>query len=93
MSSFRLLTVGSTVDEAAFLFQSLEKACQMQLMVEAAAANGIPKSIIPDDIARATAIASQSPVCLISQLIKSGCQIYSLMLVISSSFSNSMLSI
>ncbi|KAI1388791.1 arad-like aldolase/epimerase [Hypoxylon trugodes] len=44
-----LLTVGSTVDEAGFMFGLLDRACAMQLQVEAAAANGIPKQIISDE--------------------------------------------
>ncbi|KAL1964321.1 hypothetical protein VTN77DRAFT_7141 [Rasamsonia byssochlamydoides] len=56
-----LLTVGTTVDEAAFLFYSLDKACHSQLMAEAAAANGIPKKIIPDHVAKYTADAVQNP--------------------------------
>lgn len=44
-----LLTVGRTVDEAAFLFLSLEHACQGQLLAEAAAANGLKKRIISDE--------------------------------------------
>ncbi|KAI1761706.1 arad-like aldolase/epimerase [Hypoxylon sp. FL1150] len=44
-----LLTVGSTVDEAGFMFGLLDRACAMQLQVEAAAANGIPKNIISDE--------------------------------------------
>lgn len=56
------MTVGSTVDEAAFLFYSLDKACQSQLMAEAAAANGVPKKIIPDHVAKYTASAVQNPV-------------------------------
>lgn len=58
----RLLTVGTTVDEAAFLFYSLDKACHSQLMAEAAAANGIPKIIISDEVAAYTAASVQSPV-------------------------------
>jgi ribulose-5-phosphate 4-epimerase/fuculose-1-phosphate aldolase len=56
------LTVGNTVDEAAFLFFSLDKACHSQLMAEAAAANGVPKIIISDEVAAYTAQAVQSPV-------------------------------
>jgi hypothetical protein len=52
------------VDEAAFLFYSLDKACQCQLLAEAAAANGIPKKIIPDHVAQYTADAVQDPVSL-----------------------------
>ena len=44
-----LLTVGSTVDEAAFLFRLMEKSCEVQLLAEAAAANGIEKNIISDE--------------------------------------------
>jgi ribulose-5-phosphate 4-epimerase/fuculose-1-phosphate aldolase len=44
-----LLTVGATVDEAAFLFGSMERSCQVQLLAEAAAANGIKKLIISDE--------------------------------------------
>lgn len=44
-----LLTVGGTVDEAAFLFLSAEHACQGQLLAEAAAANGLEKILITDE--------------------------------------------
>ena len=44
-----LLTVGQTVDEAAYLFRLMEKSCEAQLLVEAAAANGIQKQIIRDE--------------------------------------------
>ena len=57
-----LLTVGHTVDEAAFLFGSLDKACQSQLMADAAAANGVPKKIIPHEVAQFTGEAVQNPV-------------------------------
>lgn len=60
--SFSLLSVGETVDEAAFLFYSLEQACHSQLLADAAAANGAPKQIIPANIAQYTADAVQSPV-------------------------------
>lgn len=49
-----LLTVGSTVDEAAFLFTNMERSCEVQLMVEAAAANGIEKVYVDDEAARYT---------------------------------------
>lgn len=57
-----LLTVGQTVDEAAFLFSSLENACHSQLLAEAAAANGVPKKIIKDEVAQYTAETAQNPV-------------------------------
>ncbi|CAG9948201.1 unnamed protein product [Clonostachys rosea f. rosea IK726] len=44
-----ILTCGSNVGEAAGLFIALERACQRQLMIEAAAANGIPKRYIHRD--------------------------------------------
>lgn len=44
-----LLTVGRTVDEAAFLFYSMERACEGQLLAEAAAANGHKKVLITDE--------------------------------------------
>ncbi|KAJ0424070.1 class II aldolase/adducin N-terminal [Aspergillus carlsbadensis] len=56
-----LLTVGQTVDEAAWLFASLDHACHSQLMAEAAAANGITKKIIPANVAQYTADAAQNP--------------------------------
>ncbi len=43
-----LLTVGQTVDEAGYLFTLMERTCQVQLLVEAAAANGLPKRFIGD---------------------------------------------
>jgi ribulose-5-phosphate 4-epimerase/fuculose-1-phosphate aldolase len=48
-----ILTVGQTVDEAAFWFLSLDKSCQAQLLVDAAAAGaGHEKKIIdPKDAA------------------------------------------
>ena len=44
-----LLTVGHTVDSAAFLFGLGERLCKIQLLAEAAAANGIPKVLISDE--------------------------------------------
>ncbi|OAG09402.1 arad-like aldolase/epimerase [Paraphaeosphaeria sporulosa] len=50
-----ILTVGQTVDEAAFWFLSLDKTCQTQLLVDAAAAgNGLEKKIIADKEASET---------------------------------------
>jgi len=44
-----ILTVGQSVDEAAFWFLSLDKTCQAQLLVDAAAANNASvKKIIPN---------------------------------------------
>ena len=48
-----LLTVGKTVDEAAFLFTSMENSCRVQLLADAAAAgNGYPKILITDEEAK-----------------------------------------
>ncbi|KAJ5692977.1 Meiotically protein [Penicillium macrosclerotiorum] len=56
-----LLTVGRTVDEAAILYSMLDNACHSQLLAEAAAANGIPKRVINDEVARYTAEFAQNP--------------------------------
>lgn len=51
-----LLTVGQSVDEAAFWFISLDKTCQAQLLADAAAAgNGFEKKIIDEQEADYTA--------------------------------------
>jgi ribulose-5-phosphate 4-epimerase/fuculose-1-phosphate aldolase len=47
-------TVGNTVDEAAYLYTLMERSCEIQLMVEAAAANGIPKVYVDDEAAAYT---------------------------------------
>ena len=70
LRTYRLLTVGRTVDEAAFLFSSLDHACHSQLMADAAAANGVPKKIIDDNVAQYTAEAVQNPV---SDLLPPSC--------------------
>ena len=44
-----ILTVGGTVDEAAYLFRLMERSCEAQLLVEAAAANGVEKKVIRDE--------------------------------------------
>lgn len=58
-----LLTVGSTVDEAAFLFTSMERSCEVQLLVDAAAASGREKVFVSDDVAEYTFGATSDPVC------------------------------
>ncbi|KAH7879727.1 arad-like aldolase/epimerase [Lentinula edodes] len=50
-----LLTLGDTVDEAVYLFGALDRLCHVQLMVEAAAANNIPKTLISEEDAEFTA--------------------------------------
>jgi ribulose-5-phosphate 4-epimerase/fuculose-1-phosphate aldolase len=42
------------VDEAAYLYTLMERSCEIQLMVEAAAANGIPKVYVDDEAAAYT---------------------------------------
>jgi ribulose-5-phosphate 4-epimerase/fuculose-1-phosphate aldolase len=54
-----LITVGSTVDEAAYLYTLLEKSCRIQLMVEA---TGLPKRIVPDEEAASTFRMASDPV-------------------------------
>ncbi|THH04721.1 hypothetical protein EW145_g5309 [Phellinidium pouzarii] len=54
-----LLTLGKTVDEAVYLFSALENQCRAQLMVEAAAANGLKKRVIDNEDARFTASTIQ----------------------------------
>ncbi|KAG2420131.1 hypothetical protein HFD88_004931 [Aspergillus terreus] len=49
-----LLTVGATVDEAAYLFICMERSCKGQLLIEAAASNGIPKLLISQEEAEYT---------------------------------------
>ncbi|ANB15213.1 aldolase, putative class II aldolase/adducin domain protein, putative [Sugiyamaella lignohabitans] len=43
-----LLTVGQTVDEAAYLFTLMERSCQAQLLADAAESSGKPKMFIPE---------------------------------------------
>jgi ribulose-5-phosphate 4-epimerase/fuculose-1-phosphate aldolase len=50
-----LITVGRSVDEAAFWFISLERTCQAQLLADAASAAGFEKKIIDDEEAAYTA--------------------------------------
>lgn len=56
-----LLTVGTTVDEAAYLYTLMERSCEIQLMVEAAAANGIPKVYVDDKAAEYTFRMASDP--------------------------------
>ncbi|CCE81713.1 Piso0_002378 [Millerozyma farinosa CBS 7064] len=56
-----LLTLGSTVDEAAALFILTENSCQAQLLMDAATASGKKKQIIPDDVAEYTCKTTGDP--------------------------------
>jgi len=64
-----LLTVGETVDEAAYRHIIMERTCQAQLLAEQAAANGIKKKIICDEDAHYTADALSEPVIFISSFL------------------------
>lgn len=57
-----LLTVGKTVDEAAYLFTLLENCCEIQLKVEAAAAAGLQKLLVKDEVAIHTYQTTSNPV-------------------------------
>lgn len=59
-----LLTVGNTVDEAAYLYTLMERSCEVQLMVEAAAANGVPKVYVPEESAKFTFESASDPEAL-----------------------------
>jgi ribulose-5-phosphate 4-epimerase/fuculose-1-phosphate aldolase len=56
-----LLTAGSTVDEVAYLFTSLERTCEVQIMVES---TNLPKKRIGHDEAQFTANVNADPVGL-----------------------------
>ncbi|KAL1305625.1 hypothetical protein AAFC00_007225 [Neodothiora populina] len=56
-----LITVGSTVDEAAYLYTLLDKSCGIQLMAEA---TGLPKRIVPEAEAAGTFKVAADPECL-----------------------------
>ncbi|RFU26264.1 hypothetical protein B7463_g10073, partial [Scytalidium lignicola] len=56
-----LLTVGATVDEAAWLFTSMEKSCRVQLLAEAALRDGVQKVLIKDEEAKFNYDAESDP--------------------------------
>ena len=56
-----ILTCGQSVGEAAGFYIALERACQAQLLAEAAAANGLPKRYIGE----------KEAVCVTSQQVQS----------------------
>ncbi|KAF2743938.1 arad-like aldolase/epimerase [Sporormia fimetaria CBS 119925] len=56
-----LLTVGGTVDEAAYLYTLMERSCEVQLLVEAAAANGLQKVHISEEAAAYTFKMASDP--------------------------------
>ncbi|KEZ43277.1 hypothetical protein SAPIO_CDS4717 [Scedosporium apiospermum] len=57
-----LLTVGQTVDEAAYLYTLMERSCEVQLLADAAAAGtGNEKILVNEDAARFTFKAASDP--------------------------------
>ncbi|ETS74674.1 hypothetical protein PFICI_13158 [Pestalotiopsis fici W106-1] len=56
-----IITCGNTVDEAAFLFISLDRCCHSQLLANAAAGPGWEKVYIEKDIAEMTHMKSGNP--------------------------------
>ncbi|KAJ6441474.1 aldolase [Purpureocillium lavendulum] len=57
-----LLTVGQTVDEAAYLYTLMERSCEVQLLADAAAqGSGKPKIIIGAEAAQFTFEATSDP--------------------------------
>lgn len=56
-----LLTVGETVDEAAYLFTLLERTCKIQMMVNASENNFYKKQLIGEDEAAYTNFISADP--------------------------------
>ncbi|CAI6099414.1 unnamed protein product [Clonostachys chloroleuca] len=59
-----LLTTGSTVDEAAYLFTLMERSCEIQIMVES---TGIPKKYIGSDEAEYTCKINTDPETLYAE--------------------------
>jgi ribulose-5-phosphate 4-epimerase/fuculose-1-phosphate aldolase len=57
-----LLTVGKTVDEAAYLFSLMERLCEVQLKVETATREGLEKIVIGEEAAKYTFEMGSDPV-------------------------------
>lgn len=56
-----LLTMGKTIDEAAYLFMLMEKTCHAQLLADAAESKDKPKQYIADSEAEYTARITSNP--------------------------------
>ncbi|KAI3404486.2 hypothetical protein KGF56_002678 [Candida oxycetoniae] len=56
-----LLTLGETIDGAAYLFTLMEKSCQVQLSVDAAVSKGNPRILIPEEEASYSAFVTNDP--------------------------------
>ena len=63
------MTSGGTIGEAVAFFIALERACQAQLLVEAAAANGIPKKLVGAEEAEYTKQGTGKPEVLYMQFV------------------------
>lgn len=61
-----ILTVGETVDEAAYLFDLFERTCQVQLQVEMASNSGLKRILISDEEAYYTYFNTSDPESLYS---------------------------
>ncbi|KAJ6160892.1 L-fuculose-phosphate aldolase [Penicillium chermesinum] len=64
-----IMSTGATIGEAVGVFTALEQACEAQLLVEAAAANGIPKKLIDDETAQYTKTNGGGPEVLYMQFV------------------------
>ncbi|SCW01534.1 LAFE_0E01794g1_1 [Lachancea fermentati] len=62
-----LLTVGETIDEAAYLFTMMERTCEVQLQVEMASKSGLEKQIIGDEEAYYTYFNTSDPETLYTE--------------------------
>ncbi|CUM66638.1 uncharacterized protein PRCAT00004312001 [Priceomyces carsonii] len=56
-----LLTLGSTIDEAAYLYTLLERCCEVQLLADSSSSDEKPKIIIPDEAALYSAYVTNDP--------------------------------
>lgn len=63
-----LLTVGRTVDEAAYLFTLMERSCEAQMLANAAESQGFTKNIIHDEEAQFTFDSSCDMVTLYAEM-------------------------
>lgn len=64
-----ILTTGGTIGEAVAYFIALERACQTQLLVDAAAACGRQKRLVSDEAAEYTKRTTGSPAAMYMQFV------------------------
>ncbi len=70
LTNHGLLTVGGTVDEAAYLYTLMERTCEVQLLVDAAAQNsGKQKVLVDDEAAEYTFKITSDPVRILLELL------------------------